>query len=432
MDETWRELSKERQALADLMKSSDIELMEANAEVLTAQEELDKLEKGPAVADSRSAQLAITEAQLAYDELIKRNDPNSQKVREARYALRQAETAVQNAQTKYDAISWRGDIAASGEAAALQGATFGLEAAQRTYDEAIKPPSDLELQKAQLAISQAQASYNKLFVAATPAQIELAKVRVAKATEKVAQLQQGPSSTRVQEAESKVLDALSKFEEVRAKLLNASNLQAPINGQIVKLSVKPGQVVKQGDTVAAVADPTKFKLVLPVSELYILRIDEGMEVQLTLDVLPDEVITGTVAGFVPAEVQLSGDPSTGQSGGGSLTTYPVIVTVADSEITQNLRAGMSAQATFVGTNGLEPNSWLVPENAVQTDEAGKSTMQVLRGDTPETLEVKLTTQRLGEYVVIVSAELSEADMVVGTTTSFLAPPGAGPGFAPGG
>lgn len=423
LNTAWRDLTAKRQALTDLIQeNSSIAVMEAKAALLAAQEELDKLEKGPAAAESQGAQLTISEAELAYEELMARNDPNSSKVRDARFALREAEDGVQRAQTAYNAISWKGDIAASSEAAALQSATIAYERAQSAYDEAVKPPTELEVQKAQNAIDQAQSAYDKLFTAATPAQMEQAKVNVAKAEEKLTEAENGPAPLKVQEAEAAIVEALNQWESVRNKLLNTATLKAPVDGQVVKVAAKPGQAVKEGDTLAVLVIPDEFKLTLAVSELYILRIEPGMAVQITLDVLPGETLSGTVVTIAPPEVQTdnSQGSSGGSPGGGTqFTTYAVTVAVGDQSSGQNLRAGMSAQATFVGSNQLPADAWLVPANAIETQQNGVGTIQVMRGDTPTPLEVEVTEQTQGEAVVVISDELQQGDMVVGSMASFL-------------
>ncbi len=420
LNTAWLDLTAKRQALADLMaESSPLALMEANAELLTAQEALDKLEKGPGAADMRSAQLAISTAQLTYAELLARNDPNSTEVREARYALREAENSVQRAQTAYNAISWKGDIAASSEAAALQSATIAHERARTAYEKAIKPPSDLEVQKAQNTIASAQSAYDALFET-TPAQIEQAKVNVAKAQEKVTAVENGPTPLKVQEAEGQVLEALNTLEGIRSKLLNTANLRAPVGGQVVKLSAKTGQVVKEGDTLAVLVVPDEFKLTLAVSELYILRIAPGMAVAIALDVLPTEPLTGTVTSIAPPAVQTESDSAnSGVQGGTQFTTYPVTVTVGDGPLNARLRAGMSTQVTFIGSNQLPADSWLVPLSAIETQAGGVGTIQVLRGETPTALDVQVTDQTQGEWVVVISSELQDGDMIVGATASFL-------------
>ena len=420
LNSAWLELTKQRQALADLVKAgSTTALMEANAALLTAQEALATLENGPSSADVGGAQLAISEAQLIYDDLLKRNDPNATAVRKARYALKQAENAVQQAQLAYNAIAWRGDIAASSEATALQGATISLEDAQSAYDEAIKPPTALELQKAQLAIAQAQNGYAKLFDT-TPAEIEQARVAVAKAQAQVEELNQGPSSVAVQEAEAQVVTALRRVETVRLKLRNASSLQSPISGQIVKLNVQAGDVVKEGEVLAVIVDPTTFKLTLGVTELFILRIQPAMVVSIVLDVLPNQPLAGVVTLIAPPEVQTDSSQNSNSSGGsGQLTSYNVTVEVTDTGDIAQLRAGMSAQVTFVGSNQLPPNSWLVPTNGLEIQDDGTGVVQLMRDETPTPLTVEVTDQTQGEWTVVISDELQDADMVVGSTSTFI-------------
>jgi len=416
----WLELTKARQNLNDLVQTtSTIALMEAKAELLAAQEELAQLADGPSAADIRAAQLSVSDAQLAYEELINRNDPNAKIVREARYNLRQQENEVQRAQTAYNAVAWRGDVAASAEAAALQSATIAHENARDAYEEASKPPTDLEVQKARNAIAQAQSTYDTLFTEATAAQIEQAKVRVAKAQEAVADIEAGPTSLATQEAENGVMSALNRVEEIRTKLRRATGLQAPVDGQVVKLSISAGDVVKEGDTVAVVVVPDEFKLTLAVSELFILRIGPGMPVAIALDVLPSEPLTGTVSVIAPPDVQTDETATASQSVNTQLTTYAVTVVVSDSLATARLRAGMSAQVTFIGSNQLPPNSWLVPANGLDMQRDGVGIVQQLRDGIPTPLEVEVTDITQGEWVVVVSAELAEGDMVQGSTASFL-------------
>ncbi|MBX3011747.1 MAG: HlyD family efflux transporter periplasmic adaptor subunit [Caldilineaceae bacterium] len=423
INSAWLDLTAKRQALADLMQEgSAVAVMEAKAELLTAQEELEKLENGPDAAEVSNAQLAISEAQLAYEELLARNDPNADAVREARYALREAENNVQRAQIAYNAIAWRGDIAASSEASALQSATIAHENAREAYEDAIAPPTELEIQKAQNATTQAQNAYSKLFTSATAAQVEQAKVRVAKAQAALTTIENGPPPLKVQEAEGQVKEALNRLEAARRKLVSASSLRAPVAGQVVKLSAKPGQVVKEGDTLVVVVVPDEFKLTLAVSELYILRIAPEMAVRMTLDVLPGELLTGTVSSIAPPEVQTDSSQSgSGSMPGGSVqfTTYPVTVAVNDSALTQRLRAGMSVQVTFVGSNQVPPNAWLVPASGLEIQPDGTGLIQLMRGDTQTPLTVEVTEQTQGEWVVVISTELQDGDMVVGSTSSFL-------------
>lgn len=433
LDTAWFELTKSRLALAKLVEPpSELEILQARAELMLTQDELDKLVNGPSAADINSASIAIKEAQAAYDELTARNDPNSTKVREARYALRQAQNELQRAQTAYDAVSWRGDLAALPESASLQSATISFESARTTFEEASKPPSELELQQAQLAIDKARNDYTKLFEQATAGGIEQARANVFKAEEKIGQILYGASTQDVQDAEVAVLEALTKLEDARLKLLQGSDLTAPIEGVVTKLAVTEGQVVKEGDTAAVVVAPKQFELLLTVDENSILALNEGMTAQITTDAAPDAIITGMVSYI--AEVDSSSLEQAGSDSSSSSTTgsteparYPVTVDVDDATVPDFLRAGMSVQVTFLNSSQLAPNSWLVPANALTPVGDEQGTLQVLRGDTPETLTVTVTRQSQGEWIVVVSDQLQEGDLVIGSVSSFLGEDQFGPG-----
>ena len=432
LDSAWFELTKTRLALAELVEPpSDLEMLEANAELLNAQEALDKLVDGPSATETSGASVAIQEAQAAYDELLARNDPNSAKVRQARYSLRQAENGLQRAQTAYNAVSWRGDLGALAESSALQGATISFESARSAFEEATKAPTDLELKQAQLAIDRARNEYNKLFEEATPGAIEQARATVAKAEERIDGLKRGASPQKIAEAEVTVLDALTKLEDARLKLLKGSDLTAPIEGVVTKLAATVGQLVKEGDTVAVVAAPDQFELTLTVDENSILQLSEEMLVQISVDVAPDASISGRVSYIASVDsnsLSQSENDSGVSTGGSEPAKYPVTVEVDDTTVPDSLRAGMNVQVTFLGSSQLPPNSWLVPANAIEPAEEGFGTIEILRGDAPESLQVEVTKQTQGEWVVVVSEELQDGDQVLGSVSSFLNEDPFGPGF----
>lgn len=435
MDGAWLTLMTARQALVDLTTpSTELERQEAQTALLTAQEALTKLDEGPSPADIAAASLAIQEAQIAMTELLNRNDPNSDEVRQARFSLRQAENAVIDAQRAYDAISWRGGNEAAGQASALQGATLSLENAQREYDKAIAPPTEIEVQSAQLAIDQAQNAYNKLFAEVTESQIAQAQLQVAQAEQAIRELEDGPPEQEIQKAEAEVLKALTNFEEIRTNLQSGSAILAPINGIVTKVAVVEGQVVERGDTVATIAALDAFEVRLSVSEEYILRLAEQMPVDIRVSVSPDTQVSGIVTYISRIDTaSFTQDQTTSfEASGNTPGTYPVTVLVTESEELESLRAGMNVQVTFVGSNQLPENSWLVPASSIEPTGDGNDTgiIQLLRNGTPEPLEVTVTNITQGEWQVVVSDELSEGDMVVGSVASFMADPFSGGMYGP--
>jgi len=435
MENTWMALGVARQALDELMQpASDSERMTAEAALLNAQEALTRLEEGPSDAEIAAASLAIQKAQIDLQKLQSRNDPNSMEVRQARFALTQAERAVQDAQVAYDAVSWRGATDSAGQAAALSSATIALESAQIEYEKATAPPTDIELQSAQIAISQAQSAYDKLYSDSTPAAIAQANATVAKAEEDLQKLEQGPSDSEIQKAENAVLEALNKFEEARNDLASGSTIVAPVDGLVTQVKVARGQVVERGATIATLASLNSFRVNLSVTEEYILRIQTDAEVKITADILPDQVISGTVVYVADIDTSsfalgATGSIDASSGSGAGPATYPVIVAVNNDGSMENLRAGMSVQVTFVGSNDLPPDAWLVPASSIVPSEESpeRGTIQVMRGETPTDLEVGVTQIMQGEWQVVTSAELQDGDMVIGFVATFLEF-NNGPGF----
>ena len=439
LDSAWLELMSAREALIELTTpSTELEKMEAQTNLLAAQEAVTQLNEGPAAADIEAAALAIQEAQVAMDELLDRNDPNSTEVRQARYDLQQAENAVNDAQTAYDAVSWRGSEAAS-EANALQSATISLESARLAYEEAIAPPDELDVQAAQLEIDQAQNSYTQLFEEATPAEIAQAQLSVAQAQDAILELEAGPTEQEIQEAEAAVLTALTTFEETRMTLQSGSAIVAPLDGLVTQISIVEGQVVERGDTVAVIAALDTFEINLSVSEEYILLLTEGMPVEISLDVAPALPITGVITYIAPVDTDSfsQGQTTSFESTSTSPGSYPVTIQVDATSGVETMRAGMNVQVTFVGSNQLPENSWLVPATSIRPSrpQSDSATIQVVRGETTQAIEVVVTDITQGEWQVVVSPELAEGDLVVGTTTTFLEESNGeqgGPSIVPGG
>jgi len=322
----------------------------------------------------------------------------------------------------FDAVSWKGEGAAS-EASALQSATISLEKARLAYDEAIAPPDKLDLQNAQLAIDQAQVNYADLFEEPTPAEIAQAELNVAQAEDNIDQLLAGASEVEVQEAEAAVLFALTTLEETRTNLMTGSAVVSPLDGIVTQISVVEGQAVDRGDTVAVVAALDAFEVNLSVSEEYILLLHEGMPVEIAVDVAPDLPVTGTVTYISPVDTDSfsQGQTTSISSGSTSPGSYPVTIQVEPGPGVDTLRAGMNVQVTFVGSNQLPTDSWLVPAGSIRLSDAqgDSGIVQVMRGNTTQDVSVTVTGVTQGEWQVVVSDTLAQGDRVVGSTATFL-------------
>ena len=257
-------------------------------------------------------------------------------------------------------------------------------------------------------------------------------LRVAQAEDAIQKLQAGASEQDIQQAEATVLTALTTFEETRKNLLSGSAMVASIDGLVTQVTVVAGQVVERGDTVAVIAALDSFEINLSVSEEYILRLKEQMPVAVAVDVAPGLAITGVVTYIARVDTDSFSQGQSTSFGSGSTSpgSYPVTIQVDDSPALDTLRAGMNVQVTFIGSNQLPENSWLVPASSIRrpNPDSDTGTIQIVRGDTPQPLEVTVTTITQGEWQVVVSPELTEGTGCWVRSPLFSAnrlPPGAG-------
>ena len=138
-------------------------------------------------------------------------------------------------------------------------------------------------------------------------------------------------------AQAALQAAQASLEQAQANLDKAT-LRAPMAGTVLRVDVEAGDAVTTaGPDAFLIADLGGFEVTANFSESDIIVIEEGQIVQVDFDAIPGESSTGTVT-----EVSLLGeaDPS-----GGSLTTYPVTVTI-DNPPT-GLRVGMTAQIDII-------------------------------------------------------------------------------------
>lgn len=149
-----------------------------------------------------------------------------------------------------------------------------------------------------------------------------------------------------------------KLQELKSQLdyhkkqLGYYIVYAPIDGVIVSQSIKEGDVVKTGQVMLTVANNNKMELSIPIDELDIARIEEGMDVRVTVDALP-ETLREPLPGKV-TKIALEGNSQ------GGVTTYPVTLTI---ENTVAMKGGMNANAQIIISN--KQDILYIPIEAVQ-------------------------------------------------------------------
>jgi RND family efflux transporter MFP subunit len=160
--------------------------------------------------------------------------------------------------------------------------------------------------------------------------------------------------------------------------LNATQLTSPIRGIVTDLSASVGDYVGT-DSILTVADlnqPYTIEAYFDAEDWS--RIQIGYETEVTFDILPDDVFTGTVTLVYP-ELDTSSNSS----------LVHAIVKLNET-IDSNLPIGTSASVDVIG--GKAENAVLVPVEALHQIDGGKYTVFVMENGSPRVRVVEVGLQ----------------------------------------
>ncbi|MCB0061957.1 MAG: efflux RND transporter periplasmic adaptor subunit [Caldilineaceae bacterium] len=349
------DLESARLQLAKLNETvDDVDIAQAEAQYLLAQENLAVVEAGPTEEELNAAKSSLAAAQAAYSEL--QAGPTQAQLTQAQANLRRAEITLQEAQREYDKIAWRPDAGATSQSADLQQATISYEAAKAAYEETTEPARTSELQSALASLQRAQDTVNELEKQPTSAALAAARADLADAEATLAELRKGPNENDLRLAEISVEQALTNLEKARLDLANAE-VTAPIAGTVLAVNVEPGEQAGGGTAVVTIADTTQLKLVVNVEQRDIPLIHTGEDATISVYALGNQKFDGVIDLIVPVSDESSG-----------LVTYPVTIRITSEDLDQ-LLPGMTATATFSESttgNDAESEADAAAEPATET------------------------------------------------------------------
>lgn len=355
------------------LQQAQAALAQAQANVAAAQARLQSAEEG-----QRIAQLGVEVAQAERAVLVA--EPRSE-------ALALAESAVAAANAGVAQAAGDRDVTLDTDAAAIAAAEARLEAAEATLfsvrvaNEPVAQDPDVpedEREQAQLrlnaaiaAVDAAQAELERLQQGATDAEARAANNAVASAAQQRAAaqaeldlLQVGPRSEAIAAADAEVArarqaanEAQSQLEGAQAALSQAEAqaaaaeadvraaqvavdrrvMRAPFAGTIVRIPIKAGETIAAGTPAVIVADLDVWHVLSnDLTELDVVKIAEGEEVQIRVDAFPNEALRAEILSIAGAPT-LSGDD----------VTYEVTAAL-QAEPGLTLRWGMTAFMTIDG------------------------------------------------------------------------------------
>jgi HlyD family secretion protein len=365
------EAVRKGQPLARL-DTTDLELAVRQAEVayLTQQVVYSQTVQGPKPEELAAARAAVRSAQAALRALEQGPDPTDLEIARLNYEV--AKNAIWQAQLTRD----------------------------KTAGSPLSVPIDVDLARARVGQAELQAEitrlqYEKLKAGARSEQLEAAQAQLAQAQANLARLR--PDALTVERTRLQLEQARMQLEQARRRLEQAT-LLAPFDGTVIAVNIEIGQVVGAGLPGGAIvlADLSDLYLDLTVDEVDVVRLTEGMPVEITLDALPGRSFRGRIEAIASAATEAGG-----------AATYRVRVVLDDRDPV--LRAGMSANVEIEVER--RENVLLVPNAAVRRDrETGRAFVHRVVGDRAEEVEIRLGAQ--GETESEVLEGLQEGDRVV--------------------
>ncbi len=138
--------------------------------------------------------------------------------------------------------------------------------------------------------------------------------------------------TNIEMAKLDIESSRKKIEQYKKDQAAPDPVTAPIDGEIVTLSVAAGEEVNGNAEIAEIVNYRKLKVVIQVDELDIPKVKLGMAADVTLDALPGKKVEGKVTDIAREGVAENG-----------VSVFDVTIGLNDNE---EIKAGMSAQAVI--------------------------------------------------------------------------------------
>ncbi len=392
---------------------------QAKADLLSAEEALEKARDPYTELDRQKAELDVAQAEVALQE-AKLASPE-QAVRDAARELqtvRDKLAALQNdvsTQEQTDRLEWLANVAEVEHGALLDNPNPTEEARDRqllAYNRMLDAKDSLELAKARAALdllnaqnavvqgeealAELQAGSDALAVVQARNKVAQAEYNLAKARDSLATILAGADAKAVQLAQSRYDAARATLADAEASL-EAATMVAPFDGTVISVGADVGDLVSSNMIVVSLADLSALQVVAIVDETDISQVQVGQEAEITFDAFAGRRFRGQVL-----EVPLEGSLVQ------NVVSYEVPVSLEGADGVA-LRSGMTANLSIVV--GRRQNVLLVPALAVQQGEDGDV---VLVQDTPQgagvatRVEVGLSD---GTYVEVLRG-LNEGDQVV--------------------
>ncbi len=386
--------------LAQLTEAVDpAELAAAQGNLASAKAALTQLTSPAGTQEVLAARQSLKSAQDNLKELLALPDPNV--VASAKADLTLAEMNLRTAQTAYDQVASRADVAMTSQAIALWQATTNYEKALAAYNEALKGATADELAAARSQVAQAQASLDALLEDPDPDEVIAAQAKVDQTQAQLEATLAGASATDLELAQLNVQQAQLSLDSAQ-RTLAETELVAPAAGTITAVNAQVG--ASAGSSIITLADLDTPQILFWVEETDMSSVAVGNAINITFEALPDYTFPGKILSVDPALVTVSNTPAVQATASIDLSAHPFQVL-----------SGMNATVEVVAGEAL--NALIVPVEALRDLGSGQYAVFVVKSNG----ELEMRTVEIG-LKDLVSAEilsgLAEGEVVtLGTSSS---------------
>ncbi|MFN2189825.1 MAG: efflux RND transporter periplasmic adaptor subunit [Candidatus Promineifilaceae bacterium] len=276
----------------------------------------------------------------------------------------------------------------------LENANAALAAAEAQLADLQTPARPADIQAVDAAIAAANAQLES-----ARGNVLVAEANKARALASYDRILEGPTEDDIAILEAQV-DSAQTNHQIAQLRLDQAMVIAPMNGRVANVLVNAGEQASPGAPAVNMVNEEAFHIEVSVDEIDIDQIAVGQEVDITLDALPDTIVTGTIAEIAP----------TAATSGVGIVTYLVTINLDSEDVT--LRPGMTANASIVVEQINDV--LIIPNWAIRLDrETGQSFVFKMNSDgTVE--EIVVETGLRNEQFSQVLSGLKEGDVVVVT------------------
>lgn len=280
-----------------------------------------------------------------------------------------------------------------------------------------KKDQEIQVNEAKIQLEQAQAAVGGVIQQQQSGQVvDFATAQAAQQTYEAAQrnyaqvlestncaIEQAQLQEQLNQYQNTDTTAEDTLDDLREQLEDCE-VVAPNGGVVTAVNVSVGDINTEKNIILTIEDTSALKVVAPVDESDILKLEEGMSATVTADATGDEKITGTVTRVVRVKSQSTG--LEGATTGG----YSVEISIDNTE----LLVGMDAKAKVMIKEKGEVLA--VPYDLIQYDEDGKAFVLVAESNDDGTATAVKKNVEVGEevdyYTEITGGDLKEGDKLI--------------------